>query len=408
MWPFSCLSVEGGLPSLPDFQDISAEEMRYEAYQSKAQGSMEPYIKKFQALAFEFQNKRKQLQNMTMDLKQKLIKLVEDGRRSKSSQSPASGFGFSTQPGASSSGLFGKTQSFSGATQSPAQPVPNLFGKPVAQGSLFGGGNSAVSSSSSPSVFSNNRFGVLASPAGSTFGGSSGSSSSGTLFGKPNNSVGGGVFGFGNQNNNQQTSLLGPAPTASPGLFGQSATQPGRGLFGSGSGAGSVFGTTSGTPHQPAPNLFGGSPTATPQPTAPSLFGTSGAATPQASLLGPIPASQPPSLFGKPASHTPALSQPQNQGTPHAPPNLFGKPSPGFGISPNQGGSSSGGLFGKGPSTQGLNSSRTTPGGNEVESPTLYTPLCDLTEWEKAAFEAKAFELGKIPLRPPPKELVRI
>ena len=69
------------------------------------------------------------------------------------------------------------------------------------------------------------------------------------------------------------------------------------------------------------------------------------------------------------------------------------------------------GLFGKGTPVQGHNSSGFTQGGNETsnaDSSTMFTPLSDLTESEKAAFEAKAFQLGHIPLRPPPKELVNV
>ncbi|GFR89844.1 nucleoporin-like protein 2 [Elysia marginata] len=449
MWPFSCISVEKDLQSLPDFQDTSPEEMRYMAYQCKAQGSMDPYIKKFQALISEFQTKRRQLQHMTMDLKQTLIKFVEEERRKKATQATPSGLGFPSQspsstPIGSSQSLFGKPASFGGgASQSPGQPSSSLFGGSPAQGSLFGG-NTGTPSSNSSSVFSTNKFEVLAS--GSTFGGSGGGGgiSGGSLFGKPvvgasNSSMGGNVFG-GNQNNNQQPSLFGAAPSASPGLFGTPRAQTAPGLFGSGAAATSqspgqsVFGFGAGSssisagkpapnlfgsgtspalPSQPAPNLFGGSGAVTSQP-APNLFGGSAGGTPQTSLLGPVPTGQPPSLFGKGINSLSGAGSSQGQGMPQGAPNLFGKPSPGFSsVFSNQGqtaGSGSGsGLFGKGPSVQGHNSNGAAMGGNEtatVESPTLYTPLADLTASEKAAFEAKAFELGKIPIRPPPKELL--
>ncbi|RUS81210.1 hypothetical protein EGW08_011004 [Elysia chlorotica] len=384
---------------------------------------------------------------MTMDLKQKLVTFVEEGRRKKTMQPTSSGFGAAAQTSAGS-GLFGRTSQPSGGSGS-------------VQGSLFGG--SSGNSSTANSVFSNNKFGVLAS--GSTFGESTGGGSGGSLFGKPisnsGGAGGGSLFGSGNQNNNQLTSLLGAAPTASPGMFPTQGSQPSPGLFSSGaaasgqSSAPNVFGYSA---RQTAPNLFGASsnPAMAPAGSSNGLFGKQGATpTAQTSLLGQGPTglgqvpslfgkqipggntqtsllSTPPSLFGTPATGATPSSQTsllgpaptsqspffggkgnnsvfggtQGQSTPQGAPNLFGKPSPGFGgvLAPHAqpGGNNSGpGLFGKG--GPHLGSDNTSD-----ESSTLFTPLSDLTESEKAAFEAKAFTLGKIPIRPPPKELVNV
>jgi hypothetical protein len=38
----------------------------------------------------------------------------------------------------------------------------------------------------------------------------------------------------------------------------------------------------------------------------------------------------------------------------------------------------------------------------------MYTPLSELTKEEVDAFKAKSFVLGKIPTRPPPRELIQV
>merc|ERR1712110_294754 len=68
----------------------------------------------------------------------------------------------------------------------------------------------------------------------------------------------------------------------------------------------------------------------------------------------------------------------------------------------------SGGLF-------GLSSATTSAGGGlfgkpaevvkELDPKCFYTPLEELTDQERAAFQCSEFELGCVPTRPPPKDL---
>ena len=315
-------------------------------------------------------------------------------------------------------------------------------GSASAQSSVFGGNSGSTSTANS--IFSNNKFGVLAS--GSTFGGSASSSASGSLFGKPaassstNGSLfgkpaasGSGLFGASNQNNNQQTSLLGPGPSASSGLFGGQGSQPAPGLFSSGTGSGqspapNVFGYSAeiggSNTGQPAPNLFGSRSSSNPVPNsqpAPNLFGSdlnsssgnnglfgkqaSSTTTGQTSLLGPIPTNEPPSLFGK-GNNPSVAGESQGHSAPQGAPNLFGKPNPGFGsVSATQGQTERSSTA---PDPFGKSGSQARGENTHANSSTMFTPLSDLTEFEKAAFEAKEFQLGKIPLRPPPKELLNV
>lgn len=70
-------------------------------------------------------------------------------------------------------------------------------------------------------------------------------------------------------------------------------------------------------------------------------------------------------------------------------------------------------LFGK-PSTQNVFNNPIPSMGKQnsqassFHTSKLYTALSDLTDLEKEAFNAKAFQIGKIPLRPPPQELLNL
>ncbi|GFO02056.1 nucleoporin-like 2 [Plakobranchus ocellatus] len=150
------------------------------------------------------------------------------------------------------------------------------------------------------------------------------------------------------------------------------------------------------------------------EPSSTGLFGKpSGPVASQPSLLSPVPTNLQAPSFGSSGGSQSVLvtSTTANQQTQQAAPNLFGKSSNVFGNISSQvlaGGNSGGsGLFGKGSPAQS-NSSGPVQAGEAaaVEVSSIYTPLSDLTEAEKAAFKAKAFQLGKIPIRPPPKELI--
>jgi len=110
-------------------------------------------------------------------------------------------------------------------------------------------------------------------------------------------------------------------------------------------------------------------------PSGGSLFGSSAptAASPAASGQGPFGSGSGAgsSLFGS--------SQPASGG-------LFGSSSATT--------SAGGGLFGK-----------PAEAVKELDPKCFYTPLEELTDQERAAFQCAEFELGCVPTRPPPKDL---
>ncbi|BFZ21582.1 hypothetical protein BsWGS_24621 [Bradybaena similaris] len=367
MWPFSCFAVDKDISSLPEFYDISPEELRYEAYQAMKSGNMLPYTQKEQTLQNEFQGKRRQLQNMTMDFKSKLKAVIDEDRKKKQTQ-PASAsssvFGSSHAPqnvfgqaqASTSAGLFGKSTGAADVNSS------NLFGKSTS-GSVFGSNFSSRSDNS-------NSFG---SPGAS-------------LFGKP--VTAGSVFG----NQSQGPTTLAPIPF---GLVNDNSSPNTSGLFGktasSGSQVNRMFGQSGNSTVNQSASLFGDSAASQSQ----GLFGKSfPQQTPGAFPVGAsTPIAQMSSLFGSPLSQnqlsTSSFGKP---GSTSATPSIFG----GTASSQMQGGNvpvqSPASLFG------GATSSTASHG--------HYTPLADLTELETEAFNAKTFTLGRIPLRPPPREMV--
>jgi hypothetical protein len=166
-------------------------------------------------------------------------------------------------------------------------------------------------------------------------------------------------------------------------------------LFGKPTTGGSIFGQAA-TTATPGGGVFGSSAVPGTPPT--SLFGK------PASTAGVTGGGFGSGVFGQPASVTPAVSSPGS---------LFGQV-PGLAASA----APATGLFGKpaapsqsvfgaaGSSSQGLFGAGAAGSGSVQNDALLYTPLAELTASEKQQFLAKMFTLGKIPMRPPPKELI--
>lgn len=223
-------------------------------------------------------------------------------------------------------------------------------------------------------------------------------------------------------------------------MFGKpAATQQSvpQGLFGNKSGLGQAqptqpqFGTQTSIFGNPTPiggSVFGGSkpvqqPTSQPSnnpfgsvPTSSAGTGMFGQQQPQQNSQQqpqPFQQSQPPTgLFGKPIAQStplippgggpfntqatqPATSQPTGTGLfgkgPAPPTGLFGKPATGT-PAPS--------LFG------GASQLPQASATQQSQRDGVYTPLDQLTEEEKNQFTAGAFDLGRIPIRPPPREMV--
>lgn len=179
---------------------------------------------------------------------------------------------------------------------------------------------------------------------------------------------------------NQNTALFGA--TSQPGGFGG-----GTNTFGS-SGSG-LFGKP--TPTAAASGVFGGGVAASQQ--SGGLFGKPPATTQTSTFGGAQP------IFGGSAGAFGGSTS-----------SAFGTAPPG-GALQNSSGAVTQNLFGAAP--QGaFGSAQTSFGGaSQTTQPSsvassLYTPLEKLTAEERAQFEAATFSLGKIPTRPPPRELV--
>ncbi len=132
---------------------------------------------------------------------------------------------------------------------------------------------------------------------------------------------------------------------------------------------GSVFGGT-------GQSVFGG------QSVGQSAFGTQ--ASPGQSAFG-TQASTGQSVFGTQSGSTPSQSGFGTQST--------------FGPRPNQAASSQATTATPASQTAGATATSSGP------KTSLYTPMEELTPAEKEQFMADKFTLGKIPTRPPPKEL---
>lgn len=275
MWPFTCMGFEKDMPSIPGFEDISTEEMRFEAYDALKQGNVQAYAQKVESLFTQVNSARQELKNPGLQLKQKLITFIEDARKQKSSgtstgynslfnDTGSSGaFGSSTTSGTS---LFGKPAQqqnvgfgISTFTQSLPQPQGLFMKKPAETPSVFG------QNSAQPSVF-----GAAPQPT-SVFG----QPTTQSAFGNPVATTGSSVLqqpGFGGNTAVPQTPKVSlfhsgafSTPTSqtpsTPGSFGQTqlAPQP----FGAATPTQTAFGQKSqtgafeGSQSMPIPSAFG-------------------------------------------------------------------------------------------------------------------------------------------------------
>ncbi|XP_077264132.1 uncharacterized protein LOC143898484 isoform X1 [Temnothorax americanus] len=265
-WLLSCFAPLKERPCIPDMEDLSPEEVRWEIYHAQKNGMVEQAKLHYQQLCQDMKAKREMLKNPSRETISVLKKLLGSGQKGglNASNSKTAGKSSALSFAAPQLNLVNNTS------------TNNVFGNAsfgVQSNNPFGGGG-FTSSSNASSIFgkSNNNnnttsvfggatnfgnniggFGTATSGAGSIFGTPSTSTSfsgvqnSAPTFGTPqNNPVFGGtsqnVFG---QNNNVfgGTAQLGNAPTTS--LFNNPTSQANTSLFG---GA-----TTT------APSLFGGS-----------------------------------------------------------------------------------------------------------------------------------------------------
>ncbi|KAL5013219.1 hypothetical protein ScPMuIL_007489 [Solemya velum] len=348
MWPFSCVSIEKDISSLPELEDISPEELRLEAYECQKSGNVQLYTEKVRKMLADVLRKRNELKQANPQMKQNLTIFLEEERKKKSNpadpsqndsifgQSSSGNFGLFSQTanGGQSSSLFGAGSSGIFGNASGVQ-TPVIGGGSPREGGLFGKGGGSPQQGS-PALFGSN------------------TPSTGGLFGKGSTTP-------------LSASTSGFDSTGSTGLFGKGVCTPqpqSASIFGSNS-TGGLFGKAPST--QQTTGIFG--------------TGTQGFGIQQTgSVIGGSSSSQPvtPSVFGNSQIiGTDAIPFPQKN-------------------APNSGASSSPEM------------SQTVPSPTKKHKSSVYSELSDLTQEELAQFQAQFFTLGKIPMKPPPRELIRI
>lgn len=347
VWPLSCYNFWPAISTgnVPGLEDISPDELRHMQLQAQASGNMEGCNQQIQLL---YQQARATFNSLKIRSPETLS-IIESMTRGPSS--PPSQFAYA-------------------AGSSVVQDSWPTASAP--QSSIFGGSSTTVSNEVPKPIF----------------GGSSG-------FGP--NPGSGSVF------SSNQGSVFGSANAQTP-VFGAASPQK------------SVFGGSSQQPNNPSPfgnvtqqtSIFGNSATVQQNPLfgAPASVGHSGG-----SIFGGASAS----AATQPSSFSFALPkalEASSNATQVTTPSPFGAPT-----LPNSGGSVFGGaaipnnaqparsIFG-GFAAQSQNVVGNVPGStNIVLNSTIYTSMAELTEDERREFEAETFTVGKIPSKPPPREL---
>lgn len=346
-------------------------------------------------MALEYQNKRRALVNPTEPMKEILRKIYN--------KENVQGFG----------------NVFSNVQANPVGGGGGIFGQPQSSSSIFGSGSAA-----------------------SIFGGPS---SSNSIFGKPAASSGGSIFGSApaqtGLNNSSQpfgttassSSIFGSAPSTQNSISGGAAHQSNSfikpatssSLFGqppatTAASSSTIFGQpqqTFGTPQpsfgQAGASVFGQAP-------APSLFGGQGQAPNQSQPQPPITNTS--SIFGSPVQSSPFATPPPNQGVFGTPPSApvismasttttsfpaAPAPAAGGSIFASTSDAPLSNPFGQSAQTSAAASEQGLFGQKikNLPDPSKYSRLEDLTDEDKLAFSSPEFAIGKIPIRPPLKEM---
>ncbi|XP_038653342.1 nucleoporin NUP42-like isoform X2 [Scyliorhinus canicula] len=422
-WLFSCYSVAKEYACVSGLVDISPEELRMEYYNSRTGGSLQNYADSIQQLSNQQRNRMLEMKKPNSSVRSSMSAELRKPNQQKpetrfgemqTSNFGASGFAsnsvnsetFSFKPSAGlgnttttsgfgcssapASSTFGNASTFAVPTSTSASasgafgisatsstPGPSLFGSSAPFGSnpttaSPGFGSSASTCAPTTSVFGNtvtttaNAFGGNVTTTANAFGGNVTATTN--AFGSnvtttTTNAFGGNVTttpnAFGSNVTTTTTNAFGGNVTTTPNAFGSNVTTTTTNAFG-----GNVITT---------PNAFGGNVTATP-----NAFGGNVTATPNA-FGGNVTTT--PNAFG--GNVTTANAFGSNVTTT---PNAFGCSA----VSVSQ--------------PQNIAGSNNSVSGYDK----LYTPRTELSVDDLQEFEAKKFTLGRIPLRPPPIELLNV
>ncbi|XP_059093732.1 nucleoporin NUP42-like [Tigriopus californicus] len=456
-WVFSCYAPAKEVHCFPDIDDISPEEMRFEAYASRDSNTSQAYQQKFQELLSSYALKRKALAKPSEEIKgilrrlyaKEKVVLPPGSNVFNAAANVGSIFGGSATTANSSNIFQNRTnQQPFGGTQSNAASIFG-GGQPTPSNSIFGGGSTSLTGGK-PAIFgggstANNQ----SAPSPFSSGIPNGSSS---IFGGASTTQSPGSSIFGGANQNQASPSTFTSSTKSP--FGQSPfgqpTANTSSIFGGSSQpqmqqsmsgtnttfgqpqnsnpSGSVFDQGQSKLSSPfsgssisnqGPSVFGGQMANSPSTNSPFGGGSSAPQTAANPFSSPSVAQSPfgnsPQGANTPPSNVPSpfVTTAQgigNQSTfSNPPPPLPSRsiggaaPSNPF-LSQSANSTNAGGLFaavGGGSGSTGLFGQKLP----EMTDPYRYTPLDQFSPEELAVLKGEEFELGRIPERPPPLEL---
>lgn len=342
-------------------------------------------------------------------------------------------------------------------TTNPNNPFgskPALLPNPFASGGANGSGASGIFGGSLASTGAGGQNAQQANPFASNVGGgifgnggTANTTAGGNIFGaavsgaaNAQSSIFGG--GIGATAGGQTTSFFNSAAPATGSIFGQpqqpSGAAASANIFGGSSAfAAPAFGAAPTFASAPAAggNIFGGGAIAQPQQQQQTNIFGGGVVGGGASAFGAQPQQQQSSIFGAPAVAPSIFADPNNSmqfganvptasATAATTANVFGNATFGgqeqsvFGASSNVFGNPPAAAPAANSSVFGSNSMsapanpfgggqqlQQQAGGGGVGEPSAYSRMEDLTDLEMQAFNAEKFELGAIPVHPPPQQL---
>ncbi|KAG8573167.1 hypothetical protein GDO81_012315 [Engystomops pustulosus] len=351
-WMFSVYCVLKEQRHLSGFSDISPEELRLECYTSHKEGNLPNYVNSVQQLVSQWKQRVHEMKNLNPSSTAALLNQLINPPTAATSSSSFGG----SQP----SGSFGSSQtsgSFGGQQQSGSfggSQSSGSFGAPQQSG--FGTSSTLANNAVTAATFS---FKMESNAPALNAGPPSGLSSAPGFGSKPS--------GFGSTGAAVSASSFSFAPTTTSGA--PASTFSGFGSSSAGSGTSSGFGSS-------VPSSFGAT-------TVTGGFGSS---------VGAV------SSFGGTSSASGFGGQ-SSTGT-----SGFGVVTTGTSSLSTSGTS----LFGQGTTVGGAPGVAATSAGDATLSGALFTPRNALSQEDLVQFESKMFTLGRVPLVPPPADLLTI
>lgn len=383
-WALSCFGAIKEKPNLPNFiEDQSFEEIRLLFYEAKANGTVQQTQMHVNSLMQDAKAKMQSCSTLSNDTILNIIRMYNNVATVSNKPNP---FGIENNSGNIS------------ATREATIPNSSLFALPQ-----IGNQTSQIQT--------NNIFGATQSQSQVV---------------TPQFGGGGGIGATAPQSTNIFASMNAQLSTSGNNIFANQAQQqqppPPFGVAVAQSTQQSIFGQPIiQTQQQQSSNPFGSNVPATQQQQQPSSIFNTAATQQPSSVFNTAATQQPSSVFGAapqmqtaaPVSSASPFQTKDYSATQHST-NIFGNTAQNFNGNSGGGGVGGGtnsmgnqGMSGGGGSVGGT-SALTSPAGDALlmsDNSTVYSKMSDLTPDELQAFQSDHFVLGKIPIKPPPKEL---